>query len=245
MTSDWEFSDPDGEKEQRPEVESDGEWDEAEATQKPQQLPETTETVKTKTKESTDEAYVVLDDPVAEKERQLRLQKDQDLLGTDDLFSGFTVDEKKTGEPKAAGTPKEGDAKPKEATKKEPDVVIEDEFDSLHLDTSEKMAFLFEALREKLDAVSGKGYMKGCQNRLLTAVFKLLQDRLTLKDTKELHKKLAEAIRLKKYDAAQKVKHKVGGDPNKNTKFDVQQEWDDVYAEDWDEDEGYWDEEAY
>jgi len=192
------------------------------------------------------EIYVPLADPIAEKERQRKLQVDSDLKGAEDLFgSEFAVTEGK-----AAVKAVDENAAPEAVVEKK--VVPKgprDLWDDVILDTSVEVVGTATKTCEKLLDTQ----VANAQYRFLVELLKRTEASLSLEDARKLEAKLATMLKDKQVSqtAAGQGKRKGNEKLNKTTKFNVSDELDVVYGDwedgdwedgDWEEGGGTWEE---
>lgn len=191
-------------------------------------------------KPKVDPDQIPLKDPQAEKERLRKLEEDRDARLAADLFAGVkkadSLLEKEKREKDELAAAKKAAAKPK--------VVTVDEFESLQLTSSADVDSLCAKCLDKLEAST---LHKGGPQRFLTNLIKKLEDSFDMADLENLEKSLAQIVKDKKAtkaNASLSKENKAATKINKNTKFNKESEWEDIYGggdddEDWTQEE--WD----
>eukprot|EP00438_Fugacium_kawagutii_P001770 Skav227147 [mRNA] locus=scaffold133:612671:616949:+ [translate_table: standard] len=230
------------EKQRKREAGEDTESEEEKPKEKPKAAPKKkAPTQKTEeAKPKVDPSQVPLADPKAERERLRKLEEDRDARLGADLFSGFekkeSLLEKEKREKAEAAAAKKAAAKPK--------ATIIDEFDNLELKLSTDVDSLCAKCLNKFETSS---LQKGGPQRFLSNLIKSLESSFDTADLASLDKSLEQLVKDKKTTKANATltkDNKASTKINKNTKFNKQSEWEDVYGggeddEDWTQEE--WD----
>jgi len=178
-----------------------------------------------------DPSQVPLADPKAERERLRKLEEDRDARLGMDLFAGFEKKEsllEKEKREKAEQAAKKAAAKPK--------TTVIDEFDNLELKLSSDVDSLCAKCLNKFETST---LNKGGPQRFLSNLIKNLESTFETADLDNLEKSLAQLVKDKKATKANATlskDNKAATKINKNTKFNKQSEWEDVYGGEDDDD---------
>eukprot|EP00434_Breviolum_minutum_P014030 symbB.v1.2.012372.t1/scaffold839.1/size158637/11 len=183
-------------------------------------------------KAKTDPSQVPLADPKAERERLKKLEEDRDARLGMDLFAGFEKKEsllEKEKREKAEQAAKKAAAKPK--------TTVIDEFDNLELKLSSDVDSLCAKCLNKFETST---LNKGGPQRFLSNLIKNLESTFETADLDNLEKSLAQLVKDKKVTKANATlskDNKAATKINKNTKFNKDSEWADVYGDEYDDED--------
>lgn len=190
---------------------------------------------KKKTEPAVDERLL---DPEAEKLRLRKLEEEQNERATADLFgvgsSPVAVQEKARKEEDENTKAAAGAAKVK--------IITVDAFDDVTLKVQADVEQLCQTCIQKIQ----KGSCKGAQFKFLLDLVKQVEETLTTKELGELEKQLADIVKEKKKPSGATVvkANKANTKVSKTTKFNTNNEWEDVYGggddDEWTQEE--WDE---
>jgi len=181
-----------------------------------------------------DPDQVPLSDPKAERERLKRLQEKSDARLANDLFSGFGKEETPMQKEKREKTEA---AKAKAVAK--PKVKVIDAFENLELKVQKDVDDLNSTILGKFEKST---LHKGGPVKFITELFKQLESSMDLTDLEDLNKTVDGMVKNKKVvkGATLAKDNKANTKIDKNTKFNAQSEWADIYGGGGDEYEEEW-----
>eukprot|EP00930_Biecheleria_cincta_P046783 TRINITY_DN32316_c0_g1_i1.p1 TRINITY_DN32316_c0_g1~~TRINITY_DN32316_c0_g1_i1.p1 ORF type:complete len:274 (-),score=107.68 TRINITY_DN32316_c0_g1_i1:78-899(-) len=181
-------------------------------------------TKKEEKKPEIDPDQVPLADPKAERERLKRLQEQRDARLAEDLFAGFEKDEtpmQKEKREQAEAAKAKAVAKPK--------IKVIDAFEDLELNVQKDIDDLSSIILGKFEKST---LHKGGPVKFISELFKQLEPSLDLKDLEDLNKTVEAMAKDKKVVKGANLQkdNKANTKINKNTKFNADSEWADVYG---------------
>lgn len=166
--------------------------------------------------------------PMTAEERKLLQRKREEEMSArvaEDLFAGCDMAEeaKETAEKKR----KEAEKK-KELAANKPTIVYIDSFDSLELKVQKDVDSLITTCTEKLT----KGTAKAGASIFCVNILKQLESSLSFEELEAVQRAIAELMKVKQGQKAetQTIEKKANTKINKNTKFNTNSEWEDIYG---------------